>query len=226
MKRLLEFFTRSYAGILCTLIILLLSSPFLETSPLGLAITHILFSIAIVLCVLLVQGNKKIFLLFFVLGIAPFLLRWARYLEIASPALLSVSLLLDALFLFSICIYIIRHFFKATEVSADVLFSAVTVYLLIGLFFGIVYSLIGATNPEAFRLPELINLHSSSPGALSTYLYYSFVTLTTLGFGEITPATQFVQTVTILEAIIGQMFLAILVGRLVGLSLVSQQKAS
>jgi hypothetical protein len=66
-------------------------------------------------------------------------------------------------------------------------------------------------------------VHGQETGALT---YFSFVTLTTLGYGDIRPLTSFARTACWLEAVIGQLYLTVLIARLVGLHLVSLQESS
>ncbi len=77
-------------------------------------------------------------------------------------------------------------------------------------------------DPGSFRTPEGLSLvpEAVNAGREYTFIYYSFVTLTTLGYGEITPASHWSRTLAWTEAVIGQLFLAILVARLVGLHIV------
>ena len=101
------------------------------------------------------------------------------------------------------------------RVTNQTLLGAMSVYFLIGQIFAWVYLSLPGYLDEAVIAP--------ADGTGSTD-YYSYVVLTTLGFGDITPVGSFAQRVTVLEALIGQLFLAILIGRLV--ALYSRQPAS
>ena len=98
------------------------------------------------------------------------------------------------------------------RVSGDAIFGAVAVYLSIGIFFGLVYTLIGTVEPEAFNPPQ--DVGGDKPSQL---FYFSYVTLTTLGFGDIQPAVSLTRVLAALEAITGVVLLATLVGRFVGM---------
>jgi hypothetical protein len=100
---------------------------------------------------------------------------------------------------------------KGKRVSMNLIFGATAVYLLIGVCFAYLYSLIFTLDPNAFRgvPPE--------GGAPYHFTYFSFVTLTTLGYGDITPLTRVGGSFATLEAIVGQLYLTILVARLVGM---------
>jgi voltage-gated potassium channel len=102
-----------------------------------------------------------------------------------------------------------------TLVTADTLYGAACIYLLIGITWALVYYVISRLEPGAFyvnatRSADLI-------GGWPSYVYFSFVTLSTVGYGDITPATQLVRSVVILQVITGVFYVAVLIGRLVDL---------
>ena len=84
-------------------------------------------------------------------------------------------------------------------------------FLLLGLCWAFIYALIEVLNPGSFSVASI-----TTAGSSSAYTYFSFVTLTTLGYGDISPVAQVARSFAILEAITGQMYLAVLVARLVG----------
>jgi voltage-gated potassium channel len=97
-------------------------------------------------------------------------------------------------------------------VDANIVVGSVALYLLIGLIFSICYTILLEFSPEAFNGIEaglwFDNLPSTS--------YFSFVTLTTLGFGDISPATPIAQVIVMLEAVTGMFYLAVIVASLIG----------
>ena len=98
----------------------------------------------------------------------------------------------------------------------DRIVGAICVYLLIGLAYGSVYETLDAVIPGSFRVPADPAWTASS--AL-LYRYFSFVTLATLGYGDVTPATPLAGTLALLEAIVGQFYIGITIARLVSLSI-------
>ena len=87
--------------------------------------------------------------------------------------------------------------------------GAITVYLLIGLLWRKLYQVVELISPGSFRIPE-----GESIDAASLY-YFSFVTLATLGYGDISPVNIVARNLSVLEAIVGQLYLVILISRLV-----------
>lgn len=125
--------------------------------------------------------------------------------------LLFLSYGISGLFLLQMLIMIARHIRTETEVTADLIMGAACGYLLLGLVWAYGYNFLALIQPNAFDGAE--NPHQQ----IWPYIYYSFVTLTTLGYGDITAATDQARALSILEAIFGQLYLAILIARLVGL---------
>jgi|KBSSwiStaDraftv2_1062776.scaffolds.fasta_scaffold32380_8 hypothetical protein len=124
------------------------------------------------------------------------------------PVLRNISIL-SALLLLVIAIGI--NVFAPSRAIGERLFGAIVVYLLLGLIWGVVYSVLGTHSPEAF---------SGQPGAspgLSGWVYFSFVTLTTVGYGDITPVTTGARQLAMLEALVGQLYPAVIIARLVSL---------
>jgi Ion channel len=108
----------------------------------------------------------------------------------------------------------LRFAMRADAVDAEHLYAALSVYLLAGLVFGVVHWTIEHTWPGS-----LVEAGTAGAGAafpLSTAIYYSFVTLATLGYGDVVPRSEVARGVAVLEAIGGQLYVAVLVARLVG----------
>lgn len=92
------------------------------------------------------------------------------------------------------------------------IFGAVALYLLLGVTFAVVYTFVASVGPGAF------GGNVRADGGLADWVYFSFVTLTTVGFGDITPLSRAARAVTILEALMGQLYPAVIIARLVSLS--------
>jgi len=103
--------------------------------------------------------------------------------------------------------------FTEGPVDANRILGAIAVYLLIGLIWAVVYSAVNELDPGAFNGTE--------PGEwrhnFAELVYFSFVSLTTLGYGDISPDTPFTRFLVYLEAIFGQLYLAIMIAGLVGI---------
>ena len=103
---------------------------------------------------------------------------------------------------------------RSREVSADLIVGSVSVYLMLGLGFAFLYALLETLMPGSFGGLEAVQ---GGREPIAPLIYYSYVTLTTLGYGDVSPVTNLTMTMAYLEAILGQLYLAVLVARLVGI---------
>jgi hypothetical protein len=130
-----------------------------------------------------------------------------------------------ALFLVLVAIDILRDLFHGREVTGDKLAGAVCVYLLIALIWGYAFMITEFLTPESFSFTlgnERMQLWVARE--FFPFFYFSLVTITTVGYGDMAPVSTVAQTLATMEALIGQVYLTILVARLVGMFLVHQQK--
>lgn len=120
--------------------------------------------------------------------------------------------LCGAAFMAMITAAILHHIFLQQDVSADLIAGAIVAYLLMALMWSLLYGVFEAAHPGSFNLP---------PGTLqippALFRYFSLVTITTVGYGDITPATPTARAFANLEAVVGQLYLVILVSWLVGM---------
>jgi hypothetical protein len=105
----------------------------------------------------------------------------------------------------------VRHALRAGVVDAERIFAALDAYLLAGLIFAVCYWLLDQIWPASFGVASASDLD------LAQAIYFSFVTLATLGYGDVVPASDSARGLAILEAVSGQMYLTVLVARLVSL---------
>jgi voltage-gated potassium channel len=136
------------------------------------------------------------------------------------------SLIACMSFLISGFLVIARDVFSG-EVTANRISGALCLYLLLGAIFALIFAAIDVVDPVAFEVSEPFKQYFTIGRAIyykerfSLLLYYSFVTLSTVGFGDISPISRFARNFTWLEAVSGQLYLSVMVARLVGLHLVN-----
>ena len=126
---------------------------------------------------------------------------------------------LSALFFFFCTWLIICSIFKESHVTIDMIYGSILAYLLIGISWAVIFCCIEFCVPDSFSFGSEIKLTERA----SALFYFSFVTLTTLGYGDVLPVTGFSRTITYLESIIGVMYPAILVATLVSNFRISQK---
>lgn len=160
---------------------------------------------------------------------------WIRTLPGFLGALVSlvlVVLLLDYFQLFYLHLLVLLSFylwalwlagkqvFFSGAVDANRVVGAICVYLLLGLIWSLLYLFVVQTTPGAFNGFDKVAWHAN----FGDVLYYSFVTLTTLGYGDITPVSPIARFLAYMEAVIGVFYMAILVASLVGIGVNNAQK--
>lgn len=116
-------------------------------------------------------------------------------------------------FQLAIILVLERFIFAARRVDRDILFAAVTVYLLLGAVFVPIYGILEVLQPGAI----VDNMNLGTPVVWQQLIYYSLVTLTTTGYGDILPVSPWARALANAESVIGVLFIAITMARLVGL---------
>jgi hypothetical protein len=118
----------------------------------------------------------------------------------------------DAAFVATLTVAILVHIFRERDVSADVIAGAIVAYLLMAVMWAQVYFVLETLRPGSFLLA-----HEAGPATQALLRYFSIVTITTVGYGDITPASAAARAFANLEAIVGQLYLVIQVAWLVGM---------
>jgi voltage-gated potassium channel len=174
-------------------------------------LTAIVFSFIAISAIYAITGKKIIFILSAILFPPLIICIWWNYISenIYSQ---SAYCMINIIFLTNITYHIFISTFRAKIINRNVIHGAIVVYLLIGFIWSFIYSLIECLLPGSFTHIGGHLIFGHRP-----FVYFSFVTLTTLGYGDITPKVPLAQSLAILEAVIGQIYLIIQVSWLVGL---------
>jgi hypothetical protein len=114
------------------------------------------------------------------------------------------------------CVSTLRFVLRGRVVDSEHIFAALAVYLLAGIVFGVVYHGLDEIQPGSLRT-ALTEGAEPAAASLGACVYFSFVTLATLGYGDVVPASELARTLAILEAVGAQLYVAVLIARLVGL---------
>ncbi len=129
-----------------------------------------------------------------------------------------------ALFMIMVALTILVDLFRGRKVSGDTLAGAVCVYLMMALIWGYFFLLIEVMVPGSFSFTQgHARIHLWLSRELFPFFYFSMVTITTVGYGDMAPIATEAQTLATFEALLGQVYLTILVARLVGMYLLHQQ---
>jgi hypothetical protein len=140
-------------------------------------------------------------------------------LLVPSPALyLTGSILWLVLFIF-ITWHLLRGVLRQKEITSETISMSISVYLLLGFTWGLFYIVLHHVQPLAFSLGSSPTPISDEQKVFPVLIYFSLTTLSTIGFGDITPVTLQARYAAVAEGITGQFYLAILVARLVGMQM-------
>jgi voltage-gated potassium channel len=162
------------------------------------------------------ERRQRLFALLLGIPTVLFCLAGHAFSGTASRLVLFLGHLSGVLFLFGVAGVIVKSLFKSRSLTFDSILGAVCGYLFLGVAWAMSYSMIETFQPGSFQISE--SLRSSDENAQpSVLMYYSFVTLTTVGYGDVTPISPATRTFAWIEAITGQFYLAIIVAGLVSM---------
>lgn len=162
------------------------------------------------------EPQQKFFAL--LLGVPSILLSTGGHFltDVLTDWIVLLGHLCAVLFLLGSAMLIVKSLFSARTISLDSVLGAVCGYLFLGLGWAVIYSMIESLWPSSFEISRSIATQPETARPLSDVLtYYSFVTLTTLGYGDVVAATPTTRTCSWMEAITGQFYLAVIVAGVV-----------
>lgn len=213
---------RRFLYLLLFLMILIFMGPFISDHERGFTLYDGLSTGVLVLGAYSASGKKSSLLIALAIFVPAVALVWLDHFDPSTSYALPRSIL-SILFFTYIGGTILAHVLKAERVTFDKICAALCSYLLIGVIFAFLYSLLEFLDPGTFLAGgEVIHQgdHRAFRGAgLGQAIYFSFTTLTTLGYGDIVGATPVAKNLSVLEALIGQIYLVVLVARLVGMEI-------
>ncbi|NEQ99320.1 MAG: two pore domain potassium channel family protein [Cyanothece sp. SIO2G6] len=211
-----------YTQLLIVMVLRLLVTPLLQGGP-GNIVASFFFFYIIFLIVQSYRLRRTAFLLFVAIATLGFGLDVVLALGLISVSAVTLTILtielIYGLFFGSATLLILRDLWRTRLVTMDTVRGGICVYLLLGYLWVVLYVAVETFDPQAFSSPLLVD------SAATKVVYYSFVTLTTLGFGDISPVSSMASTLTILEALVGQLYPTIFIGLLVGSYLSNQNSA-
>lgn len=189
----------------------LLYYPFSMGSDLRYNIYRTLFALVILFTVYAVSMRSSLFVLVLIFAV-PSIVQHTVYAANIKNPIGAVNSFLALAFDVYVVVVVFRRIFAKAQADSESIFGALCVYLFVGFSFANIFMLVTYFNPKAFYLDPQANGHAIFDRLDS--VYYSFGTMTSLGAAGITPVTGEARLLTILEALVGVLFLAVLVSRL------------
>lgn len=205
--------THRYAMLFFSLLLTVAIGPLLETLRFGRSAMEAFLAINLLAAVFPIVALAERRVLYALIAVA-LVLRWISTGGYESPLVAVAAALGWGLIALVAAWRAIRYSLSSLRIDSERIYAALSAYLLIGVCWGVVYAAVARIQPGALLSGGVV-----PPGgiAMGDAIYFSFVTLATLGYGDVVPATPAVRGLAVFEAVIGQLYLALLVARLVGL---------
>ena len=205
-----------YAALLAILLAVITIVPFLPGGRDDEWLNRVAWTGLIIAAVSIAHRSRLLLWIAAVIALPALVSRWQYLLgEAAGPPVLSP--LLGFVLLMFIAVLIVRQIFSSKGVTFDHMLGGINAYLLLGIAFSQLHGAVEAMAPGSYMLGDvaLSDLTADSGDLSQTFVYFSFTTFTTLGYGDIRPAGEFARILCSLEALVGQLFVAVLIARIV-----------
>lgn len=222
LRSVVEFWNvdHSLTMVLALLIVLLfVVTPLLQVDGIGVVLNGVVFTLLAVTGTAAVIRRRSVVLTVALFGLGRLMLDWIAHGPLPR-SVLAGDLILRAAFVLLIAVIVTAQVFRPGNFSHHRVQGAVAVYLLAALAWAYVYEVLYLLDPSALHISATIG---STPN-LALFRFFSFETLTTLGYGDVLPTSSIARTLAALEALFGQLFPAVMIARLVSLD-VAQRTA-
>ncbi len=231
MEGVASFFQGYFTQLLISLILLFTFRPY-DRGPVYMAIWQFFLFIVFLSAIFNCDHPRKVKMLAASFGFPALVLQWVN-LFFHSTALALPYLFLTIIFIFITTASILKKVVINARVRVETLRGVVCAYFMVAFGFSFAYLFLDLLSPGSFQFANLDPTQITHGHYLSEMMYFSFVTLLCIGYGDIMAVKDAAQTFAILEGIIGQFYIAILVSRLVAvysffehkLHLVSKKKS-
>ena len=200
--------------LLCAITAMFVIFPFIEHLRSANLIESILLTVVLISAVLVVASRRRVLVVAAVLALPTLLARWLHYFQ---PDLIPPEIFLVGGIAVVVLVIasLLRFIMTAPAVDLEVLCAGISAYLLLAVAWAFGYWLVAELVPDAFAFNASIKGEMSIKGFDG--LYFSFVTLSTLGYGDISPVSKVARMLAGMEAMTGPLYLAVLIARLVAL---------
>ncbi len=201
----------SAIGFLAALVLMLVASPFVEGLKEGQLYGSVLFTL--VMCTGLIATGSCRRLAFGLVSL-PLAAIWLN--QVWPQKCPAFTFILPAIaFLAVVIASLLGFILRAKKVDANVLCAGISIYLILGLVWSLAYTFVAQLSPNAFSFNTRLGTTSVMSGF--TAIYFSFTTLMTVGYGDITPVADVARMLAIVEAMAGTLFVGVMIARLVSL---------
>ncbi len=217
----------SFLILLICLFAAVLVPPYFEGMALLDTVWRLVFSLVMLVSLATLAGSRGTLVFAGIMLIPAIVTNWIPLFNDAVWTIYADNL--TSILYFSIIGYHLGRFvFTAGRVTSNVLYAAMCLYLILALVWAAIYNnlYIFYDDAFAFNSPQVLALANNPESTMGLFTYFSFVTLSTLGYGDIVPLTRVTQSWAAVEAMIGQFYIAIVMARLVSLHVVDNGKST
>ncbi len=204
----------SAVRLLLALALLFVALPFVDDLPRGDLIESVLVTLVMIAAVRTVGGSRRAHLIALALVVPTLAAKWINHLrpDLVHPAVFITGAIL---FFGFVVVHLLRFIVRAPRVDTNVLCAGLAGFLLLGLLWTPAYLLVARLNPAAINVPS----GAGAPATLSSFdaFYLSYITLCTIGYGDVTPASKVARMLAVTEGITGLFYMAVLISRLVSM---------
>ena len=208
-----------YTVLLFTILLMIVAQPLFATHKLAQAFVTLLMSLVLLAALYSLSESRGFFIFGLILMAPAFIARWIVQF-FPSSTVDVIAAISASTFIFFTVIALVRQLFNVRRVTLDTIAAAICAYLLMALAWGFMFALVAFKQPDAFSAGLVLKPSRDSASIIAelhNFIYYSFVCLTTTGYGDIAPRSEIARMLSILESVCGQMYLAVLIARLVSL---------
>lgn len=204
----------SVAHFLIALVLLMVTAPFVQPLEYAELIEDVLFTVAMLSAVLAVGGGRRTLVVAILLVVPVVIGQWGPG-SLLVPLDRGEGTIPALVFLLFVLFHLLRFILRAPQVNSEVLCAGIASYLMLGLVWAVAYVLVHRLAPGSFAYTP----GGTAPREMVGFdaLYYSFITLSTVGYGDFVPLSPAARMLAMTEAVTGTLYLAILISRLVSL---------
>jgi hypothetical protein len=200
--------------VLIALVLFICSAPFVDQFRGGQVVSSV-FMTAVLITATMAMGNRRWTLVVATFLVIPALAtRWLAHLR---PDLVPTEVFsaIGILFVGFVAVNIFLFTLRAPDVNSDVLCAGISGYLLLGLLWAFAYTLVGSVSPAAFAFAP----RTGAPHVMEGFTahYFSYITLCSVGYGDIVPVSPTARMLSMVEAMTGTFYVAVMIARLVAL---------
>ncbi len=213
-------FERRFLFLFLALLLPYLIHPLIATEVAGIAVLDLAFSLVLIMGIFAVSERKHLAVTALAIVLIAQALTWTSH-AFSNHVLILTSTAVNCIYLVYTAVLLLQHVIRSRTPTTNTIFAALCIYLLLGFIWAFIYSFLQDIDSTSFWFnPQVFTAAPQSHHIASDFyyfIYFSFSVLTTLGLGDIMPGSHWSRMVVSMEAVLGQLYLVVMVTYLIGL---------